>query len=98
MASYTLSGEADADIEAIAEASLRQWGLVRAEKYILELHETFRRLAAFPDLGRDASHIRPGYQKIEAASHSVFYRKTEDGVLIVRVLHQHMDFERHLSS
>ena len=53
-------------------------------------------LAEFPDLGRDASDIQAGYRKIETASHSVFYRKTEDGVLIVRVLHQHMDFGRHL--
>jgi toxin ParE1/3/4 len=94
--SYTLSGEADADIENIAEASLRQWGLTRAEKYILGLHETFQMLVEFPDLGRDASHIRSGYRKIETASHSVFYRKIEDGVLIVRVLHQRMDFRWHL--
>jgi toxin ParE1/3/4 len=96
MGSYTLSGEADADIETISEASLQQWGLISAEKYILGLHAAFQRLAAFPDLGRDASHIRRGYRKIETASHSVFYRKTEDGVLIVRVLHQRMDFGRHL--
>jgi toxin ParE1/3/4 len=94
--SYALSREADADIQHIAEISLRQWGLARAEKYILDLHETFEMLVEFPDLGRNASHIRPGYRKTETASHSVFYRKTEDGVLIVRVLHQRMDFERHL--
>ena len=96
MGSYTLSGEADIDIEDIAEASLQQWGLARAEKYILGLHEAFQTLAEFPDLGRDASDIRPNYRKIETASHSVFYRKMQDGVLIVRVLHQRMDFERHL--
>jgi toxin ParE1/3/4 len=94
--SYALSGEADADIENIAEVSLQQWGLVRAERYILELHDAFRRLADFPDLGRDASLVRFGYRKIEVAGHSVFYRRVEDSVLIVRVLHQRMDFERHL--
>jgi toxin ParE1/3/4 len=53
-------------------------------------------LAEFPDLGRNARDIRLGGGKIEVASHSAFYRKTENGVLIVRVLHQRMDFERHL--
>ena len=49
----------------------------------------------FPTL--DATRaIRPGYRKIETTNHSDFYRKTEDGVLIVRVLHQRMDFGRHL--
>ncbi|HBK07703.1 MAG TPA: hypothetical protein DDZ81_17930 [Acetobacteraceae bacterium] len=53
-------------------------------------------LAEFPEIGRDASHVRPGYRKIETASHSVFYRNTPVGVVIVRVLHQRMDFARHL--
>ena len=96
MGNYALSRKADADIESIAEFSLQRWGPTRTEQYILGLHETFRVLAEFPDLGRNASDIRPGYRKIETASHSVFYRKTATGVLIVRVLHQHMDFRRHL--
>ena len=96
MGSYRLSVKAAEDIETIAEFSIRQRGLARAEKYILGQHETFQRLVEFPDLGRDASDIRRGYRKIETASHSVFYRKTNNGVLIVRVLHQRMDFGRHL--
>ena len=86
MGSYTLSGGADADIESIAQYSLREWGLARAEDYVLGLHDAFQRLAEFPDMGRDASPIRAGYMRIEAASHSVFYRKIGDGVLIVRYL------------
>jgi toxin ParE1/3/4 len=96
MGSYTLSGAADADVQNIAEESAKRWGLERAEKYISALHETFERLAEFPNMGRDASHIRSGYMQIESGSHSVFYRRTESGVLIVRVLHERMDFERHL--
>lgn len=96
MGNYVLSRQVDADIETIAEPSVRQGGLTRAEQYILGLHETFRMLAAFPELGRDASDIRAGYRKIEPASHSVLYRETGDGVLIVRVLHQLMDFGPHL--
>jgi plasmid stabilization system protein ParE len=53
-------------------------------------------MADFPDLGRDASHLRPGCQEIETASHSIFYRKTMDVVLIARILHQPMDSLRHL--
>jgi toxin ParE1/3/4 len=58
---YTLSAKADADIEDIAETSVKQWGLVRAEKYLRDLHDALRILADFPHLGRDASHVRPGY-------------------------------------
>ena len=96
MGSYTLSQKADDDILYIARTSVQQWGLARAERYILSLHEAFERLAEFPHMGRNADEIRPGYLQIESASHAIFYRKTETGILIVRVLHERMDFTRHL--
>jgi|HubBroStandDraft_6_1064221.scaffolds.fasta_scaffold186605_1 plasmid stabilization system protein ParE len=74
MGSYTLSGEADADVQSIAEESVKRWGLERADKYILALHETFERLAEFPNMGRDASHIRSGYMQIESAGGQQFQR------------------------
>jgi toxin ParE1/3/4 len=96
VARYTLTRDADFDIAAIAEFSVTQWGLARAEEYILALHPTFQTLANFPDVGRDAGAIRAGYRSLESGAHSVFYRKSNDGVEVVRVLHQSMDFGRHL--
>jgi toxin ParE1/3/4 len=54
MNGYILSEAADADLQLILVGSVAQWGLARAERYILELHEAFETLAAFPNLGRDA--------------------------------------------
>ena len=96
MGRYTLSGEADADIRDIAESSLQQWGIARAETYILGLHAAFRRLAELPGMGQEIGDVRPGYMRMQAGSHSVFYRNTEDGILIVRVLPQRLQFGRHL--
>lgn len=96
MARYRLSGKADSDIENIAETSIGQWGLARAETYLLGLHETFLQLAKFPEMGRDASHIRPGYLYIKTASHVVFYQQAGSGILIIRILHERMNFGRHL--
>ncbi len=45
MSSYTLSGEVDADNVSIVRTSVRLWELARAERYILDLHATFERLA-----------------------------------------------------
>ena len=93
---YVLSEAADADIEGIARHSITQWGLARAERYILELHRAFETLGEFPHLGRDAGHIRSGYFRFEHDSHSVFYQKTDDGILIVRVLHQKQQPQNYL--
>jgi toxin ParE1/3/4 len=93
VASYSLSVEADADIQDIAESSLQHWGLARAETYILGLHAALHRLAEFPDMGQEIGHIRPGYMRMQTGSHSVFYCRTAGGILIVRVLLQRMHFE-----
>jgi len=96
MASYVLSREADRDIEDIAENSTARWGAARAKAYILELHATFERLAAFPSLGRSTSHLRAGYRRMEATRQVVFYQIIEDDILVVRVLHQSMLPDLHL--
>jgi toxin ParE1/3/4 len=53
-------------------------------------------LVADPHLGRDCGHIRDGYRKYASGSHVLFYRLADDGVDIVRILHERMDFGRHL--
>ena len=41
--------------------------------------------------------IRPGYRKLAAGSHVLFYRMTADNVIDVqRVLHERMDPDRQL--
>lgn len=96
MSNYILSRKADDDIVQIARLSVRHWGVQQAEQYVLSLHELFKRLADFPDLGRDASAIRPGALRMHSGSHVTFYRRIETGILIVRVLHERMDFQQHL--
>ncbi len=75
---------------------MKKWGFARSEIYIMGLHETFERLAEFPDMGRNVDHIRAGYMQMESGRHAIFYRKIESSILIVRVLHERMDFVRHL--
>jgi len=38
----------------------------------------------------------PAYWKYAVGAHVLFFRRTTDGIEVVRVLHQRMDFERHL--
>jgi toxin ParE1/3/4 len=96
MASYTLTGAAAADINQIVKDSIARWGRLRGEKYFRALCDSFQRLAEFSDIGSDAGDIRPGYMKMRSGGHVAFYRKTDDGIVIVRVLHERMDFEQHL--
>jgi toxin ParE1/3/4 len=85
---YALSDSAANDIENIFTSSISNWGTERAELYLAKMHESFKNLAAFPDIGKDISQFRKDYRQCVYGSHNVFYRTTNHGVLIIRILHQ----------
>ncbi|MGH6898028.1 MAG: type II toxin-antitoxin system RelE/ParE family toxin [Geminicoccaceae bacterium] len=62
----------------------------------MALEERFSILASQPRLGRQIDHIRPGYFCCEHASHSIFDRLTENGIIVMRVLHRRMAVEQHI--
>jgi toxin ParE1/3/4 len=88
MTTYSLSAAADGDIEAIVRISIELWGIARAARYVAELHQAFEMLNRFPDLGIDVGGLRDGYFSFHHASHTVYFKKVEPGILIVRVLHK----------
>ncbi|HEU4635202.1 MAG TPA: type II toxin-antitoxin system RelE/ParE family toxin [Edaphobacter sp.] len=85
---YQLSVLAEADLAAILDYTIDTWGASQADKYFDLLIECFEQIAHMPSLGRRCSAVRPGVRRMETGKHVVFYRPIEDGVLIVRVLHQ----------
>jgi toxin ParE1/3/4 len=94
---YLLSPAAQADLEQIWDYTHDRWGVDQAEEYLSELQHAIERAVANPRIGRTCDEIRPGYRKLAAGSHMLFYRVTaEDVIDVVRVLHQHMDVDRHL--
>ena len=74
-----------------------RWGIDQAEEYLRELQHAIDRAAANPRIGHACNEIRPGYRKLAAGSHTLFYRVTADDLIdVVRILHQRMDVDRHL--
>lgn len=75
-----------------------RWGVDQTETYLRELQRAIERAAANPRIGKACDEIRPGYLKLAAGSHVVFYRSddADDGIDVVQVLHQRMDVDRHL--
>jgi toxin ParE1/3/4 len=84
-------------LEQIWDYTYDRWGIDQAQGYLRELQQAIERAAANPRIGRACDEIRPGYRKLAAASHTLFYRVTaEDIIDVVRVLHKRMDVDRHL--
>lgn len=91
------SPAAQADLDAIWDYTCEQWGAEQAEQYLREVQRAAERVAVNPKIGRPCDEIRPGYRKLSAGSHLLFYRLTPGGVIdVVRILYQRMDIDRHL--
>jgi toxin ParE1/3/4 len=94
---YLLSPAAQQDLREIWDYTCERWDADQAERYLRELQSAIERAAGNPRIGRACDEIRPGYYKLAAGSHTLFYRVIADEVIdVVRVLHQRMDVDRHL--
>jgi toxin ParE1/3/4 len=96
MTSYVLSPLAQFDIDGIWDFTAERWGEDQAIRYVRLLRDAIETVARKPQLGRPCDQIRSGYRKYPSGSHMIFHRTLADGIDVVRVLHQSMDFEQHL--
>ena len=93
---YVLSPRAQADVEDIWNYTAENWGEPQAERYIRQLQPAIQAISADPRKGQSCEDIRPGYRKYPVGSHVLFFRIVDGVVDVVRILHQRMDFMRHL--
>lgn len=87
---------ADRDLTEIYLYSHREFGEQQADRYLAGLDDCLQALAKRPLSARSADRLRPGYRRFEYGSHIIFFVTIEDGIRVVRVLHQRMDVKRHL--
>jgi len=82
----------------IATYTLAKWGEAKAESYIQDLHNVFSQWVDQPGLWRHLDIPDQGQINfMRHASHVVFFRQLSGGRIgIIAVLHQRMDFLRHL--
>lgn len=100
MTEIKLSRKAAHDLAEIADYTIHEFGIIQACQYKDSLQNCFNSLQENPMLGRSADDVAPdvtlGLRRIRQQAHVIFYIKGSDHILIVRVLHHSMDFERHL--
>jgi toxin ParE1/3/4 len=93
---FVLTPRAQTDLDEIWDYTVERWGFDQAEIYTRQLWTDITTVADRPSLGRDCSEVRVGYRKYASGSHVLFYRLTTDGIDVVRILHERMDYERHI--
>lgn len=96
MAEYRLTPAAEDDLEAIWTYTVQQWGVEQANRYIDFLTTAFAELAQSPKTAPACDHIRQGYRRWSVERHMIYFRVTNYGIAVVRILHDRMDAPRHL--
>lgn len=95
MPAYTLTSQADRDLEEIWDYTDQKWGRTQACAYLTRLEDRMRVLADNPSRGRKRLEVSGMPMSFHEGKHMIFYRPTEDGIEVLRVLHDSMDFSRH---
>ena len=93
---YALRELARADLEAIWDYTVKQWGVEQAERYLQELFGCFEELAANPRLGRERDDVKAGYRSFPQGRHVVFYVIASAGIEVIGIVHQSVDVDAHL--
>ncbi len=97
-AKYTKSKRADHDIKHIIINSMADFGEVQTDKYMQGFESALCELAAMPNKGRVFVSDRTAqeYLRYRYVSHVIYYRKRQDDIFIVRILHEKMLPKNHL--
>lgn len=91
----TFSPAAVADIGAIWDYTAETWGVGQADRYVDDIRRACVGLADGERMGRRVD-VLDGYLSFPVGRHLIFFRQLETGIVVIRVLHQSMDVERHL--
>lgn len=96
MTKIEFTRDAERDLINIFLYGIENFGPALAEQYLETINAKIEMVAHPPDFGADYSFVINGVRRYEVASHAVYYRSTQSGLLVLRVLHGRMDAGRHL--
>lgn len=62
------------------------------------LRDAMKGLLAGTVVSRNREDLRPGLQMATSGRHCVFFEADQSRILVIRVLHDRMDYHRHLEA
>ena len=73
--------------------SLETWGRTQRDRYKARIDRALWDLPRFPNLGRARDELLPGLRSHPVGQHVVFYRVTDDEIIISRIIHGRRDID-----
>lgn len=91
-----LSKLAVGDLDWIYSETVEKWGREQADRYVGAIWSAFDKVVQTPERWRLRNELHPGCRICFTGRHAILYRIHEGRVEIARVLHDAMDFPRHI--
>ena len=88
---------ARADIKEIGRYTQKRWGIEQRDRYLNAFDQVMTSLRDCHRLDRARDDIKPGLLSRSCQKHVIFFTRDANGrVVVLRILGQSMEFERHL--
>jgi toxin ParE1/3/4 len=91
-----LTRHARNDIETILSKTEETWGDRQADVYESLLHEALETIQENPHIGKARPDLKEGLFCFGVSRHFLFYTLNDQVIYVIRVLHDRMDYIRHL--
>lgn len=98
MSRFTLSREAERDLQTISDYTVRTWGTAQARRYLNDIYHAIDAVAKNPKLGHLHPDIPAPYLVVASGKHLIVYRVDGAHILVHYVPHSAMDLEARISS
>jgi toxin ParE1/3/4 len=94
---YHTTARAKSDLREIGQFTQHRWGRKSRIEYLARVESACSRLADNPSLGRSRDELSQNVSSFPVGKHLIIYRVEDAGpVVIIRVLHQSMDYQKNL--
>jgi toxin ParE1/3/4 len=84
---------AEVDLSDIWKYTVDTWGENQAEEYIQKLSLACSKLSDGLSQEIPVDYVRSGYRKVLVGRHAIFFKRNENEITIIRILHQSMDVD-----
>jgi toxin ParE1/3/4 len=85
--------DADADFEDILQYTAETWGELQMHAYSAVIYGVINDLLTFPGMGKRREDLAPGLLSHPAGQHLIFYRATDDELVVHRIIHGRRDIQ-----
>jgi len=91
-----LKPQAENDLKKIYNYSYYHFGKRKAVQYIKEINKAFLSIQFNSSIALKCDYIKPSLLKYVVNSHVLFLKSNKNEIVIIRILHQSQDYQRHV--